>query len=151
MGTRHVITIVDFSGEVWLSEATNRPKRLSLTVDLASARGATQWMTDLVRSERFLHVKEFPTARFESTRVTERRGELVLVGDLTLRGVTQHLRVSASGRKDKQRLRAATAFGVDRHDFGIEPGLPYEWVLADEVDVELSLEAARSPSRACGG
>ncbi len=160
MGTRHEISIPEFSGSVRMA-SDGTPRRLSLQVDLTSAEGGADWITKLVRSERFLHVESFPKASFSSTRIKAHKTTLELEGDLTLRGVTHRLRILATGRgiPETQTTRrtapqtssppasveAEASFGVDRHAFGIEPGAPHEWVLSDEVDVELKLHAVKAP------
>jgi polyisoprenoid-binding protein YceI len=145
MGTRHEIRIREFSGSLQLAR-DGSPRRLSLLVKMTTAEGAAEWITELIRSERFLHVTAFPTARFESTQIRRLDGELTIEGALTLRGVTRRLRVHATASGDLAgaapvQLQAQTSFAVDRHAFGIEPGAPHEWVLSDEVDVELTLRA----------
>ncbi|HMR04545.1 MAG TPA: YceI family protein, partial [Polyangiaceae bacterium] len=98
MGTRHEISIPEFSGSVRMA-SDGTPRRLSLHVDLTSAEGSADWITELVRSERFLHVESFPKASFASTRIKAHKTTLELEGDLTLRGVTHRLRILATGRE----------------------------------------------------
>jgi polyisoprenoid-binding protein YceI len=72
-----------------------------------------------LRSEGFLYVERFPTITFESTRVERDGGHLVLVGRLSIRGVTREVRVPVEVSVADGRLEARGRFDINREDFGV--------------------------------
>ncbi|MEZ4225272.1 MAG: YceI family protein [Polyangiaceae bacterium] len=137
LGTRHPISVPAVTGRAWVSRRGQLPERVELDVDVSSARARSEWLTRLARSARFLDVRTHPKARFVGRAIAGHDGVLQLDGVLTLRGISRPLRVDVRGRRAAAELRAEAAFELNRHDFGLEPGIPYEWVLSDAVGVEL--------------
>jgi polyisoprenoid-binding protein YceI len=93
-----------------------------------------------LRSEDFLYVERFPTITFESTRVERDGGRLVLVGPLTLRGVTREVRVPVEVSVADGRLEARGRFEINRDEYGVS----YDSILnpiGQKVRIDFALRA----------
>lgn len=107
-----------------------------------------------LRSGDFLDPENHPNLTFRSTRAASHAGNrFVLVGDLTIRGVTREvpLEVDFEGLAKNPYGRELIAFSakteIDREDFGITWNMAMETggvVVGKVVKIEISVEATRS-------
>ena len=107
----------------------------------------SSWEEDLARSDRFLMADEHPEVGFVSSAVREDNGQLLVDGQLTLRGQTHPLqmRVDVTGSTAKHMFTKKGAIGFvaegqfKRSQFGMNfmqgPGL-----LGDEVTIRFEGE-----------
>jgi polyisoprenoid-binding protein YceI len=106
-----------------------------------------------LRSADFLDADNFPTITFRSTRVDVlNEDRLRVVGDLTIRGVTQEVELdtTVNGRgktpfgTEVVGLSAATS--IRRKDFGLEWNVALDtggWLVGEEVKITLEVEAVK--------
>ncbi len=129
---------------------------LNLTIDAASIdtndeTGVDEAAKDArdkhLRNADFFNVEEFPTIKFESTKVVDKGGGKVeLTGDLTLHGVTRSVTATGeyigtnSGPQFGTVVGFEAKFTLDRRDFGMNYALE---VLGTEVTVLVSIEARK--------
>jgi polyisoprenoid-binding protein YceI len=109
-----------------------------------------------IRSGDFLDLENHPNITFKSTRVASHSGnEFLLVGDLTIRGVTREvsLEVEFDGGARDGYGREVIAFSakteIDREDFGITWNMAMETggvVVGKVVKIEITAEATRNPA-----
>ncbi|PRY12126.1 YceI family protein [Kineococcus rhizosphaerae] len=106
-----------------------------------------------IKSGDFFEVETHPTATFRSTSLTHDGDDFVLVGDLTIKGVTRPvtLTVEVSGfgpdAYGGTRVGFSAKGRIDRRDFGISFDAKLDnggLVVADKVDLELDVEAVLS-------
>jgi len=107
-----------------------------------------------IRSGDFLDLENHPNITFKSTRVASHSGnEFLLVGDLTIRGVTREvsLEVEFDGATKDGYGREVIAFSakteIDREDFGITWNMAMETggvVVGKVVKIEITAEATRN-------
>jgi polyisoprenoid-binding protein YceI len=71
----------------------------------------------------FFNVKEYPTAKFEVTGMTEENGQKMLQGNLTLKDKTKHIQfpVNATVNDNKVTLKSKS-FTIDRTNWGVNYG-----------------------------
>lgn len=107
-----------------------------------------------LRSEDFLYVDKFPEITFASTRVEKRDTGYVLIGDLTIRGVTKEVAVPFTITGKIIDMRGQTRIGIEanlrinRQDFGVSYSKVMDnggLVVSDTVDIELIAEAVKQP------
>jgi len=80
----------DFSGRFTYDEKNPSASYAEVEINTASLDSNHAERDKHLRDERFLNTDKYPTARFVSTSYTENNdGTAVLVGDLTLHGVTK--------------------------------------------------------------
>ena len=127
---------------------------LEATVDLASVDTNNADRDNHLRSTDFFDVDTHPTLTFTSKRVEERDGRYVVMGDLTLNGVTRpvDLDVDFNGTEvypmTGKTHAGFTATGeISRKEWGVDFNVPLSAggvVLGDRVrlEIEAQLEAA---------
>lgn len=115
------------SGKLTLDEADVTKSSIEATIDAASiTTGEAQRDTHL-KSADFFDVEKFPALGFQSTRVTRKNeDELIVDGELTIHGVTRTVRFSVEGPtapgKDpwgNTRVGVLATTKINRKDFGL--------------------------------
>jgi len=145
----HPVVVSQYRGEADVVEAELHRSRVRVMLQLESVTAASETLTNLVKSERVLDVKRFPTASFVSERIIP-RGTIPesyrLIGTLTLHGVSKTVEVLGSVRREGKAFVASSRFSLQRQEFGIRPGGLLGLLIHDKVVVDLRLVAeATSP------
>jgi polyisoprenoid-binding protein YceI len=120
-----------------------------LTVETASINTDLEMRDNHLRSEDIFNVEKIPTMTFKSTTLTKKEGnKYVMVGDLTLRGVTKPvtLDVTINGpvenpNKNQKNIQfGIKALGtIKRSDFNLGAKLPIIFV-GDEIQIRVTGE-----------
>ena len=116
---------------------------LALQIDTASIDSNHAERDKHLRSDDFLDVKKYPTAKFDSTGYKGSAEQGTLSGNLTLHGVSKAISIEVTklgeGKDPWGGYRAGFAGTIvlDRRDFGIDKNLgPASWTLEMEFGVE---------------
>ena len=146
-----------WTGTVKLDEQDLTRSEVDVQIDANSIDTGNAQRDTHLRSADFLDVEQFPTLRFQSTRVENAGAERFrVVGKLTLHGVTREvaLDVERGGQgKDpwgNQRAGFAATTSILRRDFGLTWNQALETgglLVADRVDIELDVQAVQSAAR----
>jgi polyisoprenoid-binding protein YceI len=141
-------------GTVLIDEANPSNDEVDVRIEASTIDTREPQRDAHLRSADFLEAEKFPHLTFKSTRITHRKGhEFRLVGDLTIRGVTQQvtLDVTEEGRvKDPwggDRAGFSAKTKINRKDFGLNWNQLLETggvVVGDEVKINLELELVRA-------
>jgi polyisoprenoid-binding protein YceI len=125
--------------------------RVDVSVDLNSINTGTVDRDNHLRSSDFFEVENHPTMTFASTGVVEKApGELVVQGDLTIKGVTKPLELEVEVLGEGSDPWGGTRIGVEatglisRKEFGIDFNIPLEGgkvVIGDKVSIVINAEA----------
>ncbi len=144
----------DFDGELVLAE-NPLESSVNATIRVTSIDTNNEGRDNHVRSNDFFDAENHPTATYRSTGVRLEDGDVVVDGELTLRGVTRHvplhLEVNGFGRDPMAEggIRAGfTARGkLNRKDFGVNFAgvMNGVTVVGDTLDLTLEIEAVRQP------
>lgn len=128
---------------------------LEVSVETASVNTLFAARDDDLRSSRFLDASTHPTLTYRSSGVVERpRGEWLVLGELTVRGVTRpvELIVRFEGSISDSSGDARAAFHatgtVTRSQFGLLAELSKEagsMLIGDDIALEIEAEATRQP------
>ena len=103
-----------------------------------------------IRSADFLHATQYPTMTYRSTGVRRDGDNLVVDGELTLRGITRQVPLTVEltgfGRDPYGGTRAgfSATTKINRRDFGIDTELPLDGggvVIGDTVHISLDIQA----------
>lgn len=122
------------------------------TVDVASITTFDETRDGHLRSPDFFDVERHPQLRFESRTVRADGDELVVGGDLTLRGVTRPVELRGSyvgagvDAYGNERIGLELAGIVDRTEFGLQWNAPLPgggFLLPNDVLLRASLAAVR--------
>lgn len=140
----------EFVGSLVLDEG--KIKEASATIQVKSINTRIQQRDDHLRSADFFDATNHPTITFKTKRVEMTGGQIVLIADFTMRGVTKELRLPAKltgPTKDpwgNTRIGLEASAKLNRKDYGIN----YHQVLeagalavGEEVEIEINAEAIK--------
>lgn len=152
---RHLMSKVrgrfnDVDGQVRLLSESPGSWSVEASIAMASVDTGVPMRDEDLRSENFFDAARFPSMRFVSTEVTEDSSGFRVVGDLTIRDVTQQvpievefLGVDESGLQGEPRIGFSGRATVRRSDFGVGDSSVQgsKVVIGDAVTIELDVEA----------
>lgn len=122
-----------FSGKVTVDPATKALTGVTADIDTASLFTSIPKLTDHLKNPDFFEVREYPRAKFESTKVTPGKdGAATVTGKLTLHGVTKEISFPATTSVTAEGLTLKSEFAIQRSEFGMTYG-------AGKVDDKVSL------------
>lgn len=116
------------------------------TVQIASVNTKDANRDGHLKSEDFFNAEQFPTMTFKSTSVKGDTGDFVLVGDLTIRGVSKEVEFAAELGGEAVDAFGATRVGffasttISRKEFGITWNAALEAggvLVSDKVKIEI--------------
>ncbi len=110
-----------------------------------------------LKSPDFFDVSKYPTAKFEITsvepfvadsnaKVLTEGATHIIKGNLTLKDSTKNISFPAKVTIDATSAKATANFNIDRTLWGMNykgPNNPADWVISREVNIKLSLSAAK--------
>ena len=141
------------SGAIALNDADLSASSVTAEIDTASIHTGEPNRDAHLRSGDFLDVENFPSITFESTGVVPRgSNSFVIVGNLTLHGVTQEVTLEAelAGKGTDpwggQRAGFTASTSISRKEFGLtwNQGLEAGGVLvSDQVKISLEIQATQ--------
>lgn len=111
-----------FSGTAEVDAAAKKLKSVNVEIDATSLATEFQKLTDHLKSADFFEVKEFPTAKFESTAIEGEGSQTKITGNLTLHGVTKEISFPATVDVNESGLTLSSKFTIDRSQFGMTFG-----------------------------
>lgn len=120
-----------------------------VTVDVTSIDTNNADRDKHLRTNDFFSPEEYPTMEFRSTGIRVEGDDLLLDGELSLRGVTKPITLKgefAGIAKDPWGNTKAAANGtavINRHDFGVSWNAPLEaggFLLGDEVTITIDAQ-----------
>ncbi len=143
-------TFETFEGSVVTSDDIT-DSRVDVSVDLSSINTGTVDRDNHLRSSDFFEVETHPTMTFSSNDVIEKAaGELVVTGDLTIKGVTKPLELAVEVLGEGSDPWGGTRVGVEatgqisRKAFGVDFNIPLEGdkvVIGDKISIVINAEA----------
>ena len=145
----HPVEVSRYHGSADVVEEQLHHSQVSVTLELDSVTASTNALTNLVKSERVLDVKRYPTASFVSDRIIPRGTtpeSYRLTGTLTLHGVSKTVEVLGRVQRRGKAFVASSRFSLQRQEFGIKPGGLLGLLIHDAVVVDLRLVAEPSPA-----
>lgn len=137
-----------FSGEIVTGEDL-AGSAVTATIDAGSIDTGHEQRDGHVRSADFFDVENHPQWTFRSTGVRSDAGDVVLDGELTIKGVTRSvplaLEVNGFGPDPFGGTRAGFSGSttISRADFGVDIAMPLDGggvVVGDKVQINLEIE-----------
>jgi len=138
------------SGTIVLNEADSTKTTANATVDTTTVDTGVAQRDGHLKSPDFFDSAKFPTMTFASKQITKSGDNLLVVGDLTLHGVTKSVTFTVDGPSKEQadpygktRRGFSATTTIHRQDFGLvwqgtlKSG---DEVVGDDVKVELNVE-----------
>ena len=144
----------DFEGSLTLDGANPSASSISLTAQLASVDTGTADRDAHLRSADFFDVENNPTMTFTSTSVKQSDDdEFVLVGDLTIKGVTRSVEVEVeldgivTDPFGNTRAGFEGEAEISRKDFGLTWNVPLDAggvLVSDKIKIQLDVSATKN-------
>jgi polyisoprenoid-binding protein YceI len=138
------------SGTLTVGEQGIVGSSVTAVIDATSVETKNDQRTEHVKSPDFLDVANFPTIEFASTEVRDFDGEnFVLVGDLTLHGVTKQVELDTEflgagpDAYGAQRTGFSATTAISRSEFGIDIQMGFgagNAVVADKIEIAIEIE-----------
>ncbi|MPZ63340.1 MAG: hypothetical protein GEU93_19055 [Propionibacteriales bacterium] len=144
---------VRFTGQV-VTASRLSDSSVFAEIDMASVDTGTEQRDNDLLSSNFFEVEKYPTMTYRSTGLRVDGEELILDGDLTLKGITRlvPLAVEINGVTNDPNVGTVAGFtatgSLNRRDFGVDFDAPLRGggaVVADTINIELEIEAALQP------
>ena len=139
----------DFSGEIMFDANDISKSAVNITIKVASLDTDNERRDNHLRSGDFFEAEKYPEITFQSKRVSKSGDGYVMVGDLTLRGVTKEVSFpfNLAGPIDTRRgkrLGIEASLKIMRTDFGVawdSKMADGNLVVSNEIKIELEVEA----------
>lgn len=152
---RHLISRVGGTFNDWSGTITADPNdwsnaSVNIVIKTASINTKVEPRDNHLRTADFFDAEKFPEITFKSTSIKRNENEIVLAGDLTMRGVTKPIVLKGRfngivvGDKGKKRAGFSVTTSIDRTDFGVSYNRVMEGAgiaLGDEVKITINLAA----------
>jgi polyisoprenoid-binding protein YceI len=122
------------------------------TVDAASLTTFDETRDAHLKTPDFFDAERYPELRFVSSRVEDRDGELVVQGELTIRGVTKPVELRGTLRGvtldayGNERIGLDLTGTVDRREFGVSWNAPLpggDYLLPNDIPLVASFSAIK--------
>ncbi len=123
------------------------------TIKVASIDTGNAKRDEHLRSPDFFDAATFPEITFNSTRVEKRGDAYVMVGPLTIRGVTKEVAVpfnitgNVTDPRGKERVGFDAYLKIKRKDFGVAWDKTLDngsLIVSDDIDIEIAVEAVKN-------
>ena len=142
-------TFGDFSGTIVYDAAHPEQSRFTGTIDVSSIDTQNERRDGHLQSADFFDVANHPSISFASTGVKKMAdGQLHVVGDLTMHGVTQLVTIpvdilgtGTNPMNGKKQLGLVGDLTIKASEYGVNSWENFKAVLGDEVTIEIVVEA----------
>ena len=139
------------SGKLVYDAANPAQSSIEVEIDAASINTRESQRDAHLKSADFFDVEKFPTLSFKSTKIEANGdGELKLIGDLTIHGVTNSVILAVEGptaeMKDpwgNLKIGASATTKIKRKDFGLTWNAALEaggFLVGDDVTISLDVQ-----------
>ena len=145
------------NGSIVVDDSNVGDSSVNVTIDATTVDTREPDRDKHLKSDAFFDVAKYPTITFKSTKVEKNSdGSLKVTGDLTIRGTTKSVVLTATVPKPTikdpwglQRTAASATTKVNRQDFGVSWNQKLDGggvVVGDEVNITLDVEMVVPPA-----
>jgi polyisoprenoid-binding protein YceI len=139
------------TGTLSLNEADLTQSSVEASIDIASIHTRDEGRDAHLKGEEFFHAEQFPEMKLKSTHIAVKAdGELIVTGDLTIKGVTRSEKFAVEGptptAKDpwgNTRIGVSATTKISRKDFGLTWNAALETggvMVGEDITITLDLE-----------
>lgn len=143
----------DYRATIVYDEKDISRSSLTGTIKVASIDTDNEKRDTHLRSADFFDAEKFPDITFESKRVEKQDQQYVMIGDLTIRGVTKEIAVpftvteKITDTQGKTRIGFEAKLQLNRQDYGVSWSKKMDnggLVVSDTIDIEIIVEAIKA-------
>lgn len=160
--TRHLMIsnvngrFTDFAGTITYDPTDVTKSAVSVSIKTPSITTDNARRDEDLRTSEFMDVAKFPEMTFASKKVEKRGSQLVLIGDLTIKGVTKQVEIpfELSGPITdpwgNTRIAAEGSTTINRRDYGVTYNQMMKdgaAVVADKVKITLNVEGVKAKAK----
>ncbi|MCK5826288.1 MAG: polyisoprenoid-binding protein [Desulfuromusa sp.] len=140
----------DFSGSVQTDPENNSLIAAEATIQTASIDTRKSKRDNYLRGEDFFEVKQYPEIYFKSKKVTGSGNDIMMIGDITIKGVTKEITLQGSflgttlDPRGKLRAKFAATGTIMHKDFNLRgdtPNKTSQLTIGDKVNIRLEVES----------
>jgi polyisoprenoid-binding protein YceI len=128
------------SGSATINGADVTSLKIAVDIDLNSMWTDTDKLTAHLKSADFFDVKNYPTAKFASSKVEKNGDSYKVTGKLTMHGKSKDVTFPAKIEVKDSNLTLASDFKINRHDWGVSYG---PGIVHDDVTLKVSVTAKK--------
>jgi polyisoprenoid-binding protein YceI len=139
------------TGTLSLDEADVTNSSIDAAIEIASIHTRDEGRDAHLKSAEFFDAEQFPTMNLKSTHIARKAdGELVVTGDLTIKGVTRSEQFAVEGPSEaakdpwgNTRIGVTATTKINRKDFGLTWNAALETggvMVGEDVTITLDLE-----------
>lgn len=142
------------SGKLRLNRGDLSQSTVEAVIDAASIDTREAKRDEHLRSADFFDVQKFPSIAFRSKAVRQDESGLVVVGDLSLHGVTREVTLAVEGLDSEMKdpwgnvkIGASASTRIKRKDFGLNWNAALEAggvLVGDEISISLDLQFVKT-------
>lgn len=139
-----------FHGTVTINDKDISKSKVEVVIDTPSINTGVAKRDTHLKSADFFDVTKYPLMTFVSRSIRMNGGDLLLTGDLTIRGVTREVTLNVEGLSPESkdpwgniRRGASASVKINRRDYGLVWNAALETggvVVGDEVNIILEVE-----------
>jgi len=138
----------EFSGTVMYDETDLTKSSVTAIIKSSSIETGSSFRDKDLKSAAFFDTEKFPIIRFQSTSIRKQGNDYVLVGLLTIKGVSKEISAPLVWRQHKapdlwknSRIAFDSRLKLNRKDFGVVGPKFWNEGIADGIDIELRITA----------
>jgi polyisoprenoid-binding protein YceI len=138
------------SGQLVYDKEQPTKSSIDVSIETASINTRESQRDTHLKSPDFFDVEKYPTITFKSTRIEGQLGDLKVVGDLTIHGVTQSVSLDVEGPSEEIKdpwgnikIGASGQTKIKRKDFGLTWNAALEaggLLVGDDVTITLDVQ-----------
>ena len=140
----------DFTGNVTYDPADMAAFKADAAIQVKSIDTRQPKRDDHLRSADFFDAEKFPTITFMAKKLDKEGAQMLMAGDLTMKGVTKEVSVSVSIEGPVKGMGGASVIGLsgsfilNRQDYGVSWNKTLDnggFVVSNDVKVDINIEA----------
>jgi len=139
------------TGTLLLNEADLTQSSVEAAIEIASIHTRDEGRDAHLKGAEFFDAEQFPTIQLKSTHIALRSdGELVVTGDLTIKGLTRSVQFAVEGPSPptrdpfgNTRIGVSATTQINRKDFGLTWNTVLEaggFMVGEDIGIALDLE-----------
>lgn len=138
------------SGKMTYDAANPGKSSIDITIEAASVNTREAQRDAHLRSADFFDVEKYPNLTFKSTRIDGGAGDLKLIGDLTIHGVTKQVTLDVEGPSEEVKdpwgnikIAASATTKIKRKDFGLTWNTALEaggFLVGDDIAITVDVQ-----------
>jgi polyisoprenoid-binding protein YceI len=147
----------DFTGTINYDAKDVSKSSVQFTAKMTSVDTGVAARDNHLRNKDFFEVETYPEMTFKSTKIEKKGKNLMITGDLTMKGVTKQISFPftiagfvPAGERSPAKMGVTAETVINRRDFGVNYGgnLPNGTpMLSDNITVNLQIEANKAKAQ----